>query len=299
MAENATIDADVVATTTPEVPSDTGTSTPMATIGGSLPLDGPLEKSPARVLHLDIGSNRVVHASVATPFRAVAYTERGRARNSATIRWNFGDGTKAEGEEVRHAYEEPGTYLVTVRAREEEADSVRTITVVAKEPKLSIESSDRGVVLRNGSDQIADVSGWQLVAGDVAFVLPEDSALLPHGAVTFLPSVTGIATSTDVTLRYPSGQVAHADTYEPAQASASAKAKPIVRPRGIQKVQTVDLPASIPEQTDEEVIDAPAAPSLEAAAGAAILPRTKAASPNWLLCLFGSPLACTAAFVVP
>ena len=300
MAENATIDADTPATTTPEVSPDTGTSTPAVTIGGSAPLEGPLENSPVRVLHLDIGSNRVVHAHVATPFRAVAYTENGRKNTDATISWNFGDGTKEEREEVWHTFNEPGTYLVTVRARDEEADSIRTITVVATEPELSVETSERGIVLRNGSDRIADVSGWQLVSGETVFMLPEDTALLPRAAVTFTPRVTGIATSTDVMLRYPTGEIAHVDTYEPvAETVVAASAKPTPRPRGIQRVQKVDLPAPVPEQVHEEVIDAPAAPSLQAAAGAAPIPRVKGISTNWLLCLFGSPLACTAAFVVP
>ncbi len=295
MQENAA--GSDTATTTEPAPSDTGTSTPTVTIGGAAPSNGPLDKSPLRALLLDAGVNRIVHVGVATPFEAVAYDEDGGFQSGARIRWSFGDGRTQEGRSVEHTYRTPGTYLVSVRAREDEATVLRTLTVIAEKPALTISHAAEGIELRNESTRIADLSGWQLMAADRAFVIPEDTAILPKTSVVFVPEVTGLLLATSSALLLPDGTEAARFIAE-----AAAKPEPLVQPvspvRGIQQVQKVDLPTKVPVQAHEEVIKAPAAPTSEVAAGAVLAP-SKNSRPDWLLCLLGSPLACGAALIVP
>jgi|GEM_PF-795512 len=304
MQENAQVSDTDTATSTTEVPSDTGTSTPTVTIGGAAPSNGPLDKSPARVLHLDAGVNRVVLAGAPTPFSAVAYTEKGKVRSDVKIRWNFGDGRTGEGREVSHAYRTPGTYLVTIRAREGDATTLRTLTVQAEKPSLSLSLVPDGISLTNESTRTADLSGWQIHAGGTFFTIPNDTAILPRASVVLSAQTTGLTATSSALLMYPDGTLLYEHAYVPAteEVSKPRPKKPVAKPaastRGIQKVQKVDLPTTVSEQVHEEVIEAPAATTMQAAAGAAQPPSAKA-SPNWLLCLFASPLACGAALSVP
>lgn len=296
-------------TPAPTPSPDTGTTTPAVTIGGAAPAEGPLADSPARTLKLDAGVNRYVLAGAHTPFLATAYSETGRANHDADISWSFGDGAHAVGDAVSHVYRIPGTYLVTVRAQDEEAHVVRTITVIAEAPGIDVAAVPEGTRITNTGARIADLSGWSLLSNGRSFTIPRDTAILPRSSVIFPHEVTRLATSSDVVLRFPEGKEAVRYAYVPAEVEAEetlldAQARPALdsmpQPppvvRGIQNMKKVDLPASVPVQAHEEVIEAPAAATQQAAAGAA-LPSRKA--PNWLKCLFGNLLACGAAVAVP
>ncbi len=50
------------------------------------------------------------------------------------VRWDFGDGRSANGLHVRHSFEEPGTYDVTVTASNRRSETSRTVTVIVRPP---------------------------------------------------------------------------------------------------------------------------------------------------------------------
>jgi len=290
------------ATTTTE----TASTTPVVTIGGTAPSSGTPVESPRRTISLDAGNDRIVLANVPTPFSALAYTKNERVDEDALISWNFGDGTRTSGEEVWHVFREPGSYVVTVRARSEEAEALRTLKVIVEASEVTARVTDKGVALVNDGTRLADVSKWSLTDGTTTFELPEDTALWPGASVLLSASITGLATGTPVSLQYPAGEIAV--VAEPAlvvieqKPTAATVAATPSKPRaplvGIQKVNKVELPTPVPVQGDEEIVSAPTAPRMQAAVGAAI-PPTSALSPSWLLCLFGNVLACGAALVVP
>lgn len=51
-----------------------------------------------------------------------------------SVRWDFGDGRSANGLHVRHSFEEPGTYDVTVTASNRRSETSRTFAVVVRPP---------------------------------------------------------------------------------------------------------------------------------------------------------------------
>lgn len=67
---------------------------------------------------------------------ALFKANRASGTNIMSHRWNFGDGGTAQGETVSHTYTTPGTYDVTVIARNSrgERSTTRTVTVVAQPP---------------------------------------------------------------------------------------------------------------------------------------------------------------------
>lgn len=274
-------EGDETATTTPEV----ATTTPSSTVGGSIPSTQSYAKSPARVLLLDAGDSRIVLAGVSTPYRAVAYSGEGKPKD-ARITWSFGDGTRELGERVWHTYEEPGEYAVVVRAEHFEAHVVRTITVRVEEADITARMHPKGVVIENKSDRLVDLSGWRLFTEDREFIVPEDTALLPRGESLFSSKVTGL--QGDVTLARPEEE-------KGLVATPYLEEKPEAPKESIEIVQRAYVPQSLPapkEEVYEEGTLAPAAPQLQAAAGAA-MPGFP-----WLSCLFGGLLACGASFVV-
>ena len=285
-AENAATGSaptDTTATTTPT--TDTSTTTPTVTVGGSTPSTASIASSPARTLFLDIGDSRIVLAGVPTPYEAVAYDSKGKPKD-ARVTWNFGDGARELGDKVWHAYEEPGEYAVVARATLNEAQVIRTLTVVVEPASVAARMHPKGVQIENASDRLIDLSGWRLMTDERTFVLPEDTVVLPNGKSLFPSSVTGL--SGEVYLSRPKGEERIAAAPLP-----SVQPEPVAR--GIQQVQTpARVPAAAPliEEVHEERIVAPATAPLQAAAGAAVPPIP------WFSCLFGNLLACSTVFVV-
>lgn len=245
-------------------------------------------------------------SGVPTPYSAVAYSKNERVIDDADIVWNFGDGSRLEGEEVEYAYEEPGEYVLTVRARHKEAEALRTLKVVVEAASVSVRADDKGTRITNEGSRLVDLSGWKLATDSGSFTLPPDTAVWSGSSVVFSSKVTGLATGTPVTLSFPEGRVAAraepaARMAEPVVVAAAPKAAVVVQKPSVPAVSSiqakkVDLPATIPVQAHEEVIVAPTAAPLQAAVGAA-LPTKK--RPTWLMCLLGGPLACSAALAVP
>lgn len=288
---------DETGTTTPE--TNTGTTTPVVTVGGSAPSTSN-EASPVRALYLDAGTDRIVPVNTETPFRAVAYRKGGNISTDADISWNFGDGIRESGEETTHIYTHPGEYVVTVRAVDGEANVLKTLRVVAEAYDAVLELEEDGIAVMNNSGRLLDLSGWALKTPEGSYTIPDDTAIWPHARVVFGNNVTNLSPTTTASLIYPNGKLAFArteeDTKEPEEEPVIATLQPVSVPVGIQEVRYQPLPVN-EKPHYEEVVTAPAEPTLTASVGAAVAPVPL--KPSWLLCLFGSLLACGASLVVP
>jgi len=281
-----------------EEEDETGTTTPVVTVGGTAPSTSSHVQSPRRTISIDAGNDRIVLAQVPTPYTAVIYSKNERAIEDAKVTWSFGDGTRAEGKAVEHAYRAPGEYALIVRATHKEAEVLRTLKVVVENAAIDVATETAGIRVTNIGQRLVDLSQWQLAAGEGAFVFPDDTALWPGSSVVFATEVTGLATGTPISLLFPKGEtvaVAEPAIVEEMNATPIAAQKPIVRTGGIQEMRMVDLLAPVATQSYEEVIEAPTAAAQQAAVGAALVSSN---TPTWLLCLFGNLLACSAALVV-
>ncbi len=194
---------------TAEETEQPATTTPVVTIGGS----STTTVTPSYTLpklYLVAGPNRVVTTYATTPFVAYVYDERGKLTKNAQVSWAFGDGAFETESVAEHAYAAPGTYLVVVRAENAYTSTIRTLTVEVVSADVSIGTvSDEGVTLVNNSNQIVDLSGWQIKAGTKRFKIPKDTALLPQSQVLLPVNVTKLdTTSAKVELLFSNGLLA-------------------------------------------------------------------------------------------
>lgn len=191
----------------PEEEEDT--ASPVVTVGGTAPLV-PVTH-PVAKLYVDGGPSRMVSAGAHTVFTAVAYDSVGTLRKSADIVWAFGDGGREKGNEVLYAYKKPGTYTAVVRAKDKGVSAVSLVEVVVISPEVSISSvNNDGVTLTNTANHLLDLSGWKLSAGGKTVKLPSDTVIAGGSSVFFPYENLRIASSSTVTLTFPSGRLAHA-----------------------------------------------------------------------------------------
>lgn len=159
-------------------------------------------------LYIVLGSNRIVSQGADTRYIATVYDKSGKPQKSANVEWAFGDGSKATGLSVRHAYYEPGSYVATARATHEGMSTVKILNVTVLPADVSITYvSERGIVLTNHTSELQDVSSWVLKSGKKRFVLPEGTVLGPDASVTFSPKVTRLPVSKEVSILYPNGDL--------------------------------------------------------------------------------------------
>jgi hypothetical protein len=195
---------------TEELPEDDNVpSAPVVTIGGAAPQTP--RKHPVLELYVDGGPARVVFAGAETPFTALAYDSSGSVRKSAAISWSFGDGGYEKGDEVSYAYAEPGEYTAVVRARAKGVSAVTLVPVQVVPPPVRISDvTERGIVLSNTSNNLADLSAWKLGTGKRAVSLPPDTVLAPGASVLFTYDGLRLPEGDHPVLKYPSGALAHA-----------------------------------------------------------------------------------------
>ncbi len=141
--------------------------------------------------------------------QAIVFDKDRRLQHVARVRWAFGDGARETGWNVRHDYQYPGEYVVTVKAEYRYMEAEETFMIRVIDPEVSIgEVSARGIEIKNNSDRMLDLSHWKLISEDMFYPLPEGTKILPKGKVLFPYTVTGIdSTHGNASLMYPSGEV--------------------------------------------------------------------------------------------
>jgi hypothetical protein len=116
--------------------------------------------------------------------------------------------------------------------------------------------SDAGVTLHNNGTLLADLSEWELRVGKKEFTLPDDT-VLPAGKSVLLSSrVTGLASSTEAELDFPSGELAYAFSEHDAavlnEASSTAQLAQAARPAS--PVARAPAPAPVAYILDETTL---------------------------------------------
>ncbi len=154
--------------------------------------------------------------------------------------WNLGEGEVKNDVIVAHKYSYPGTYLVTLTVFDGRYYSKDTITVEIYPKKITIneflpsptgkDEEEEWTELYNDSDQIIDISDWQLddeEGGSEAFVFPENTLIAPKNYLIFPRPTTKIALNNDkgkVRLLLSTGVIFQEISYEKApQGQSSAR----------------------------------------------------------------------------
>jgi len=229
-------------------------------------------------LNISVSAGQDVTALIQVPFvfTALVKTKSGVIDSSARVHWSFGDGSATEGRIVEKTYRYAGTYLAVVTATNSLMTARDEIVVTVKPAEARIAAiSNEGIILANDADEYLDLSNWRLLADFGSFRIPEGTTLLPKSTALFPYSVTNLPTSFTASLAYPNGSIA--TQYVPPVQAIMQPATTSARSIQVQKVEpsVTSAAGSIIStktniQKNDETVDAPAATTKLAAAGAAL-----------------------------
>jgi hypothetical protein len=144
-----------------------------------------------------------------------------------------------------------------------------------------------GITIANDASERLDLSGWRLSADLRSFRIPSGTILLPQANVLFPSSITNVPIALSATLSYPDGVVA-ARYSLPQSASPTESAQPFPSAASSSEEQTVEHPYGYDATSSEAnisisgtaheatAVNAPAAATELAAAGAALAASTTA-----------------------
>ncbi|MDP2651896.1 MAG: lamin tail domain-containing protein, partial [bacterium] len=268
-----------------ETPSDDSSDTTDAvTDTTTSPSGGPTEYLPIPTLRIITNGDRTVSSGADVAFSAAVYDGKGNRRDDAVVTWSFGDGMRRTGASVFHRYYSPGEYLAVVHATTSDGGNTQNeIIMTVKDASIKIASvSLRGITLVNNDSRTLDLSLWRLSAGGQEFKIPERTQILAGHTVLFPSQVIELPTADTARLLYPSGEVAAAypSVKQLSPSVMSYQEVTVVEPLISKKTDT---------QVHEKQVNAPAATTELAAAGAALPVLPPEENPSPASKLFKSP----------
>ncbi|MBU1176829.1 MAG: lamin tail domain-containing protein [Patescibacteria group bacterium] len=149
--------------------------------------------------------------------------------DSLSYFWNFGDGATDIEQISKHTYLYPGQYIVSLLVDDGEFSDLDIITINIYNKSIIIseflpdpegtDAENEWIELFNQSDQIANLSNWQLDdqdGGSSPFVFPINSLIGPNQFLILIRPITNIALNNDndqVRLIYPDGSLATEISY--------------------------------------------------------------------------------------
>ncbi|PID83564.1 hypothetical protein CSB11_00660 [Candidatus Campbellbacteria bacterium] len=127
------------------------------------------------------------------------------------IVWSMGNGDTMRGKSFHYQYDFPGEYIVNVEVLNKEKQINGVIKIKVIEPKLEISKVDyqnHFVEIKNNSEYILDLSGWQIASGKNKFSIPEKTYINAFGKIIFPKKITWLEFSKNqnVFLNYPDGK---------------------------------------------------------------------------------------------
>lgn len=149
--------------------------------------------------------------------------------DSLSYFWNFGDGATDIEQISKHTYLYPGQYIVSLLVDDGEFSDLDIITINIYNKSIIIseflpdpegtDAENEWIELFNQSDQIANLTNWQLDdqdGGSSPFVFPINSLIGPNQFLVLIRPITNIALNNDndqVRLIYPDGSLATEISY--------------------------------------------------------------------------------------
>lgn len=261
------------AAATPRAPLAGAIAPSTTQVSGGASSGGPMQTLEAGTLTIDLPKTLSVFAGADTLFEAVATDAQGREAQTATYRWNFGNGVSRTGARVYYAYPFPGEYLATLSV----LDGLNTgnarvvVSVRASEVRVGQMTKD-ALFVENRSELPADISRWMLIQGDRSIVFPEGTVLPGKRAVPLAHLDTQFLPGVPVMLAYPNGTPVRHDgevegvRYAIPLESVPLPARALPAPR-----MSAAVPTSEPDRVASElpVPETPKAPAAVASSGPA------------------------------
>ena len=112
------------------------------------------------------------------------------------VRWVFGDGSVAYGQNVTHTYEYPGEYVAVIAINAiEEKISARVNVSISEDSVSIIEANNNRIVVHNNGKKEVYLYGKMIVSSGSHFDFPEDTIIKPGQKISFSNKITGLKVS--------------------------------------------------------------------------------------------------------
>lgn len=133
--------------------------------------------------------------------------------------WNFGDGTVGEGRNIKHIFQYPGTYIVSLDASLGSFSDSDTAKINISPALVLVSEIKPGnfLEIKNDSSKISDISGFGIQINDSKiFSFLKNTALSASSFLTLDTLVLGfeVPDRGEVKILYPNGKILFSSKYE-------------------------------------------------------------------------------------
>ncbi len=176
------------------VVADTGTNTQSSSAGNSSSSSSSSgEKTSSGSARISAGKDRLVALGTPIIFEGTFSGEQ----SGTDFTWSFGDGTKAQGQSVRHVYAFPGDYIAVFSARSAGAVSSSRVQVKVFDPLFDMRlGTARGksfLEITNKASYEVNMGNFILRKDRHEFIFPDDTVLGVKGALKLSRETLGFS----------------------------------------------------------------------------------------------------------
>lgn len=188
------------------------------------------------------------------PFGASSYGLLKEPLQNEKYIWSFGDGARKEGQNVLHAFQYPGDYVITLEVVSGKNTATDRIKIKAISSGIFIadvseDVTDSFIEISNPSKYELNLSWWRLRVDNNFWMFPKNTIMLPNNQLKLSSRVTSLFPrgNSIIQLLYPNGSVAFEYVREiiPVSQSSSVVQKtqvvPVVQAQISNKTQTASI----------------------------------------------------------
>jgi hypothetical protein len=303
--------------------SDAAVNSAPSSSGGTTKSAYPAPIYPRKEMTVLAGADQRIFTGFLAVFSGRALGLYDESLPYATHRWNFGDGTTADGSGVSHVYRFAGEYTVTLEAFYGSLKNSDRITVVVSDPDAVITRVASGtagfIEISNPAGREIDLAGWWLVmpmsvaTSGAKFFFAPNTILLSGKSVRFPNMVTQLGNTTGVIqLRTPTGTLVHAYGNTLPVVGAVAGAMTIKQPEEIFTSPKISQEINIPPSPKlfavvdtQRIASGEAMPSASSTAATVLWERGVVPAPGqfssemqWFFVFMGFLLIALAGFII-
>ncbi len=152
-------------------------------------------------------------AGAENEFNGRAYGITGIEIKGAEYFWNFGDGEKEYGKDVKHTFAYPGEYVLTliVKSASFTGNTRKVVKVIQPNIEIADVSVDKNwIKLKNNYGDILKLDNWFLFVDGDKFKIPKETYILGKKEIIFPNKITNldVRENSNIFLLFPNGKKA-------------------------------------------------------------------------------------------